>query len=92
MRMEMPLVVGQSIRRGLMKAHGIGKGYVEEPIVAAGESLEKIGQSIPFAVVKLLQGSEMALADHKRFEWPHGPKRNHGCKELIFIHQALSGG
>ncbi len=45
MGVEMPVRMGGIIRRCPMPAHGIGKGYLKEVIIAGQQALENLGQS-----------------------------------------------
>ena len=62
MRMQVPLRMIFSIRRPLMKAHGIWKRHIEYPVVTCRDLLEDIAEPIPLLLAELIHGPHVAAA------------------------------
>src|SRR5260370_34763213 len=75
-RVEVPLVVGAAIGGLLVETHGVRESSLEQIIVANGDAAHDVAEEIPLVRAELIEGSEMALAQHERFEWPNSPERH----------------
>lgn len=83
MRVEVPLRMGISIKRMLMKPHRIGKRHIEDAVVGGCKLLQQFAQLGNFAVLKLGEAGEMATARHQYFKRPNRPKGNKSNKSRV---------
>src|SRR5713226_10387726 len=78
-RVQMPLVVRLAVGGLLVESHGVWESCLEQIVVTNGDAAHDVAQEVPLFPAELIDRSEMALAQHQRFEWPNGPEgHDHG--------------
>jgi len=52
-----------------VESHGIGERSLKQIVVTNGDAAHDVAQEVPLFPAELIDRSEMALAQHERFEW-----------------------
>src|SRR5229473_2142507 len=86
--MEVPLIIGAAIGGLLVETHGVRESSLEQIIVANGDAAHDVAEEIPLVRAELIEGSEMALAQDQRFEWPNSPEGHDDCKGVVLTDNA----
>src|SRR5712691_4270555 len=91
MRVQVPLGMIFSIRRPLMKAHGIWKRHVEYLVIAGRDLLEDIAEQIPLLLDEFVHGPQVTAAQYQDLKRPYRPKGHERSERLVLTHDPFRG-
>src|SRR6266403_589936 len=87
-RVQMPFFVGAAVRGLLVESHRVRERRLEQIVVANGDAAQDVAEEIALFPAKLIDRSNMALAQHQRFEWPNRPERHNYSKSIVLADDA----
>src|SRR6266700_7332320 len=77
--MQVPLFVDAAIGGLLVETHGIRKSSLKQIVVTNRDAFHDVAEQVALFAAELIDGSDMALAQHQRLERPYGPEgHEHG--------------
>ena len=87
-RVQVPFFIGAAVSGFLVESHRIRESSLKQIVVTNGDATHDVAQEIPLFPAELIDRSEMALAQHQRFERPNGPKRHDHSKSVVLADNA----
>ena len=83
MSVKVPAFVLEAIGGSLVEAHRIRERDLEAAIIARGEPLQDVGQTVALVAAQLIQACGVAPTGHKSLERPHCPEGDEGHKMIV---------
>ena len=83
MSVEMHRVMPLSVRRPLMKTHGVREAHLEEVVIARSNSFEHRRKSFLLIGGEIGKAAEVPAWQHERLEGPDGPVRHQGYEVVV---------
>src|SRR5258706_390890 len=83
-RVQMPFFVGAAVGGLLVESHRVWERRLEQIVITNRDAPQDVAEEIALFPAKLIDRSNMALAQHQRLEWPNRPERNdHGKSNVL---------
>ena len=88
MRVQVPFFVAAPVRGLLVESHGIRERRLKQIVIANSDAPQDVAEEFALFGAQLIDRSEMAFAQHQRFEWPNRPERHDRRKSVVLANDA----